>query len=80
VATVRREDQFDGDDQIFQRTNQRQYEKHSTGGGIVVNDSATAEISPEEGVSGGSNTITGNGGAGANARDEVFVDALRPRR
>src|SRR5262249_30885531 len=44
----------------------------NTGGGIVVNDSASAEISPEEGVAGGSNTITGNGGDGASARDGVF--------
>ena len=46
---------------------------NNMGGGVVVNDSATAEINPEEGVSGGSNTITGNGGGGSNARDGIFV-------
>jgi len=32
---------------------------NNTGGGIVVNDSSAADISPEAGVPGGSNTITG---------------------
>jgi parallel beta-helix repeat protein len=45
---------------------------NNTGGGVALNDGSTADIG-SVGGEGGPNTITGNGGAGANARDGVTV-------
>jgi parallel beta-helix repeat protein len=45
---------------------------NNTGGGVTLNDGSSADIGPVGGE-GSPNTITGNGGAGANARDGVSV-------